>query len=58
MVHSSQPPQHGNMSQILNTHKFDAILLNDNSVVKIVDPVPAQEAVAHLVSHELCVPRS
>ena len=48
--------QHGNMSQILNTHKFDAILFNDNSVVKIVDPVPDHAAVAHLVSPDLCVP--
>ena len=43
--------QSGNISQIMNTHKFDALLWNDNNVIKIVDPLPAYDAGAYCVCH-------
>ena len=44
----------GNLSQIFNTGKFNALLFNDNKVIKMVDPLPAFADVEHLVDADTC----
>jgi hypothetical protein len=45
--------QAGNVSQIMNTRKFDLIFWNDNNVIKVVDPLPEFSAVSHVIAPEL-----